>query len=206
MIDSFEMQKRYYTAQLEQFRTSPGLNEARIRDCEYYLDMLEDSGSPSEFMKRIQQTGNMVSTAKAEGIDRCENRAFIFEKLGESGKAEEERLRLALIRSAETHIELSEKLEEFVRETKLAFNENKAITALGSVISGVFQLATDGAGSADEKRSLLNIKEYWKLMKEADPAASWEKIMSYPPYRDRIIFSDDHMAILEKKFREVCHG
>ena len=206
MIDSFEMQKRYFRAQLEQFRTKPELNGARIKDCEYYLEMLEESDRPLFKRKKVKETGNMVSTAKAEITDRYENRLFIFESLGAERKAHEDRLRLDIVRSAETHQDLSRKLEEFETETKLSFNENKAITALGSVISAVFQLATDGVGSGDETRSLANLKEFWRIMTEADPDASWEKIMTYKPYRDRIIYSDHQMQVLEKIFREVCHG
>jgi predicted RNase H-like nuclease (RuvC/YqgF family) len=206
MIDSFEMQKRYFTSQLKQFRTKPELNRARIKDCEYYLEMLEEAGTPAEFKKRIQQTGNMVSTAKAESYDRYDNRAFIYEELGQERKAEEDRLRLEIIESAGTHSELSQKLEEFEQNTKLSFNENKAINALGSIINALFHLNTDGAGSKDEERSLIRFQTYWKLMNEADPDVSWEKIMTYKPYRDRIIFTDEQMAVLEIKFMEVCDG
>ncbi len=58
MGDSFDMQKRYFTSQLKQFGTKPALNRARMKDCEYYLEMLEEAGSPGEFKTRIQQTGN----------------------------------------------------------------------------------------------------------------------------------------------------
>ncbi|MCK4504683.1 MAG: hypothetical protein KAW14_03635 [Candidatus Aegiribacteria sp.] len=206
MIDSFEMQKRYFTSQLKQFRTKPELNRARIKDCEYYLEMLEEAGTPAEFKKRIQQTGNMVSTSKAESYDRYDNRAFIYEELGQERKAEEDRRRLEIIESAETHAELSQKLEEFEQNTKLSFNENKAINALGSIINALFHLNTDGAGSKDEERSLIRFQTYWKLMNEADPDVSWKKIMTYKPYRDRIIFTDEQMAVLEKIFVEVCDG
>ncbi len=40
------------------------------------FEMLEEAGSPGEFKTRIQQTGNMVSTAKAESHDRYDNRCF----------------------------------------------------------------------------------------------------------------------------------
>ena len=206
MIDSFEMQKRYFTSQLKQFRTKPELNRARIKDCEYYLEMMEEAGSPAEFKNRIQQTGNMISTAKAESYDRYDNRAFIYEKLEQERKAEEDRLRLEIIESTETHSELSQKLEEFEQKTELSFNENKAISALGSIINALFHLNTDAAGSADEERSLKKFQAYWKLMNEADPDISWKKIMSYKPYRDRIIFTDEQMEVLEKRFVEVCDG
>ena len=155
MSNSFEMQKRYFTSQLKQFGTKPELNRARIKDCEYYLDMLEEAGSPGEFKIRIQQTGNMVSTAKAESFDRFNNRAFIYEELEQEKKAEEDRLRLEIIESAETHTELSQKLEEFEQNTKLSFNENKAINALGSIMNAIFHLQTDAKGSGDEERSLV---------------------------------------------------
>lgn len=206
MIDSFEMQKRYFTSQLKQFRTKPELNRARIKDCEYYLEMMEKAGSPAEFKRRVQQTGNMVSASKAEGFDRYDNRAFIYEKLEHERKAEEDRLRLEIIESAATHNELSQKLEEFEQNAKLSFNENKAINSVNSIISALFHLNTDGAGSNDKERSLINFQTYWKLVKEADRDVSWEKIMTYKPYRDRIIFTDEQMAAIEKKFREVCDG
>ncbi len=206
MDNSFEMQKRYFTSQLKQFGTEPALNRARIKDCEYYLDMLEEAGSPDEFKTRIQQTGNMVSTAKAESSDRYNNRAFIYEELEQEKKAEEDRLRLEIIESAENHTELSQKLEDFEQNTKLSFNENKAITSLGSVINSIFHLHTDAKGSGDEERSLVKFHAYWKLMKEADPNVSWERIVSYKPYRDRLIFTDEQLTVLEKVFREVCDG
>lgn len=206
MENSFEMQRRYFTSQLSQFRTKPALNRSRITDCEYYLEMLEEAGSPSEFKKKIQQTGNMVSTAKAESCDRYDNRAFTYEELGQERKAEEDRLRLEIVESSETHSELSQKLEEFEQNTELSFNENKAINAMNSIINALFHLNTDGAGSNDEERSLIKFQTYWKLMNEADPDVSWEKIMTYKPYRDRIIFTDEQMAALERKFREVCDG
>ena len=206
MGDSFEMQKRYFTSQLKQFGTEPALNRARMKDCEYYIEMLEESGSPAEFKKRIQQTGNMISAAKAESFDRYDNRAFIYEKLGQERKAEEDRLRLEIIESSENHTELSQKLEDFEQNTELSFNENKAINSLGSIINAIFHLHTDAEGSGDEERSLVKFNAYWKLMKEADPNVSWEKIISYKPYRDRIIFTDEQLAVLEKIFREVCDG
>ncbi|MEN8210046.1 MAG: hypothetical protein ABFR50_12430, partial [Candidatus Fermentibacteria bacterium] len=104
------------------------------------------------------------------------------------------------------HTDLSQKLEEFERNTELSFNENKAITSLGSVINAVFHLNTDAKGSGDEERSRVKFHTYWKLMKEADPNVSWEKIVSYKPYRDRIIFTDEQLTVLEKVFREVCDG
>ncbi len=206
MIDSFEMQKRYFTSQLKQLRSKPELNRARIEDCEFFLKMLEEAGSPAAFLKRIQQSGNMVSTAKAESTDRYGNRAFIYSELGQKNNAEEDARRLKKIESAETHADLSRILENFEQSTKLAFNENKAINCVNSIISAIFHLQTDGTGSNDEERSLTKFQSYWKLMKEADPDVSWEKLMTYQPYRDRIIFTDEQMAVLRRKFLEVCDG
>jgi hypothetical protein len=205
-IDSFEMQKRYFTVQLERFRVKPGLHRAMIRDCEHFLGMLEESGSLGAFKTRVQSTGNMVSTAKAKAHDTFSNRAFVYESLGHHRKAEEDRQRLKVIEAARTHAELSEKLQDFQRNNGDGLNENKALGALGTVVKALFHLCTDGTGSQDEKRSLGLLQEYWRQFTEADPNASWEKIMTHRPYRDRIPFTDRQMAFLEKKFREVSHG
>ncbi len=206
MIDSFEMQKRYFTAQLERFRLRPELHEASIKDCEYYLQMLEETGSPAAFKRKVQQTGNMLSAGKANAVDRYRNRALVYDVLGHEKKALEDRQRLEVIGSATTHAELSSLLEEFEGKTLLGRNENLALNALGSVVSSLFQLCTDPPGSKDRQRNLAVFKEYWKQMREADPEVSWEKIMTHKPYRDRLPLTDFQMSFLGNVFREVCHG
>lgn len=206
MSDSFEMQKRYFTSRLERYRIEPALNSAKIRDCEYYLEMLEKAGSLGRFMEMIRETGNMVSTAKAEIHDRYVNRAFIYQQLGQERKAEADRRRLELVDAASSHQELAQSLEDFEGKNKLEYMENQAIMAVGSIIKAVFHLATDPPGSAARTRNLANLEAYWKLFSEADTEASWERLISYAPYRDRIIFTDEQLALLEPVFREVHHG
>lgn len=206
MSDSFEMQRRYFTSQLERFSTNAALNRAKIQDCEHHLEVLEESGSLGRFMEMIRETGNMVSTAKAEISDRYGNRAFIYQRLGQERKAEADRLRLELVEAASTHQELAQSLEDFERESRLEFMENQAIMAVGSIIRAVFHLATDPPGSAARTRNLANLDTYWKLLEEADPEASWERLLSYAPYRDRIIFTDEELALLEPVFREAHNG
>lgn len=206
MIDSFEMQKRYFTAQLEKYREKPGLHLAAIADCEYYLEMLEETGSPGAFKRKVQQTGNMLSSGKANATDRYRNRALVYDVLGHEKKAMEDRQRLEVIESATSHAELSSRLEEFEEKAEMGRNENLALNALGSVMKSLFQLCTDMPGSKDQQRDLAMFSEYWKQMREADPEVSWKRIMTHKPYRDRLPFTDFQMSFLEKTFREVCHG
>lgn len=206
MIDNFEMQRRYFTVQLEKFGKKPELHRAMIRDCEHYLKMLEETGSAGAFARKIQQTGNMVSTAKANVRDRYENRMVIYEKLNRDKKVLEDRLRLEIVESAQTHGELTVKIEEFERETKLAFNENKALNSFNLMMHALFQLCVEPPGSNGEGRELANFRQYWGELKEADPEVSWEKIMTHNAYRDRIPFTDAQMAFLGAGFREVSCG
>ena len=206
MSDTFGMQRRYFTTLLDQYRSAPALNRAKIRDCEHYIEMLEEAGSLSRFMEVIRETGNMVSTAKAEIHDRYVNRVFIYQQLGQERKAEADRRRLELTEAASTHQELAQSLEDFEEKNKLEYMENQAIMAVGSLIKAVFHLATDPPGSAARTRNLANLEAYWKLFSEADTEASWERLLSYAPYRDRIIFTDAQLTLLEPVFREANHG
>ncbi|MBN2586856.1 MAG: hypothetical protein JXR55_06150, partial [Candidatus Fermentibacteraceae bacterium] len=149
---------------------------------------------------------NMVSSSKAEALDRYRNRAAVYDALGQERKAAEDRQRMDVIQSARTHGELAEKLTVYEESTVTAYAENKAMNALGSVIEALFHLCTDPPGSGAEERSKAKFAAYWVQMKEADPDVSWQKIMDYPAYRDRVIFTESQMAVLEKKFREVHHG
>lgn len=205
-MDTFEMQKRYFTAQLERYRLKPELHAAAIADCEHYLEVLEECGSPGAFKRHVQQTGNMLSSGKANAIDRYRNRCLVYSVLGHVQKEAEDRQRIALIEGASTQAELSSLLNEFEDNASLGFQENLALNALGSVVSSLFQLCTDPPGSKDMARDLAVFNEYWKQMKSADPSVTWEKIMTHKPYRDRIPFTDGQMGSLEGVFREVCGG
>jgi hypothetical protein len=206
MLDPMELQQRYFTAQLERFRNRPGLHRALIEDCEYYLEMLEDAGSPAAFKALVQQTGNMLSTAKANAEDRCSNRAHIYHKLGHHRKVEEDRQRQSIIEEARTHAELFENLEAFERETTLGRMENQALGALGPMMDALFHLCTDRPGGTDHDRSMTKLNEYMKQLTEADPDFTWQKLMTHRPYRDRLPFTDRQLAILENRFREVTNG
>jgi hypothetical protein len=206
VTDTFSMQKRYFTSQLERFRTRPSLHRELIRDCEYYLEMLEEAGTPEAFLTRVRKTGNMLSTPKAQACDRYRNRAAIYDALGQARKAREDRDRVQTVERAGTHVELSSMLEEFETTTIEGYDEDRAMNALSSVMSALFHLCTDGASSGDRERSLAKFRAYWSQMLDADPDVCWERMVSYPAYRDRIVFTDDQLKVLEAVFKEVTDG
>ena len=201
-----ELQRRYFTVQLERFGIKPGLHRAQIEDCHFCLKMLGEAGSPGAFMARIQQTGNMVSSAKANAADRYANRANIHDMLGHEGKAEEDRQRLSVIGSAQTHAELNAKLEEFEASASMGMNENRAINAVVPMVEALFHLCTDNPGGNDQNRSLVKFREYRRQLVEADPGFAWHRLMTHRPYRDLLPFTDRQMAFLEEKFTEFTDG
>ena len=206
MPDPMEMQRRYFAARLQRMRTAPGLNRDAIADAERHLAMLEEAGSLDRFMDRVKAEGNMVSTSKAEASDRIRNRRRIYEVLGQARKVEMEDLRLATVEAAATHQELAASLEALETGSSLEYSENAAIAAVGSLIQALFHLATDPPGSDSRRRNLTNLRSYWDLLTQSDPDASWERLTSYPPYRDRIIFTDAQLETLRPVFEEARRG
>ncbi len=207
MRDAFEAQKRYFQVQIDQARGRPGLHKNRIQDCQHYLKALDETGSPAAFKSYVQQTGNMLSTGKAEARDRYENRLYLYEKLGSEKKAEADRMRLQAIESANSHQELAQGLETIENKARpLEQQENKAVMAASHVMKAVFHLATDPPGSEARKRSIANLNEYWKQLNEADPDMTWNKLVSYPPYRNRMIFTEAQLEVLKNVIREVKDG
>lgn len=207
MDNLLNAQKRYFQVQLDRCRKRPALHKHKIADCEQYLKVLNDSGSLAAFAKYVEETGNMVSSARAEALDRCANRLFLYEKLGLRHRAGAEKLRFAAAEQAKAHRELGEGLTAAEEKAgALEHRESRAILAAVHVVRDLFHLATDPEGSDARKRSLAGFKEYLKQLKEADPEFSWSKLTTYPPYRDRISFSDSQLASLEKTYREVQHG
>ncbi len=204
MSDSFQKQKRYFEVQIERFNKKPYLHKNLMEDCRHYLRVLDETGSPAAFKRYVQQNDNMVSTGKAEIKDRYQNRLKLYEKLGSQKKVQADELRLQAVESANTHQEVFQKLEEVEKQTHpLEQQENKAIMTVAQIMKAVFHLATDPADSEGRKKSMRNLNEYWRLFKEADPEASWEKLVSYGPYRNRMVFTDAQLKELKKIFEEV---
>ncbi|MBN2079004.1 MAG: hypothetical protein JW838_08555 [Spirochaetes bacterium] len=207
MGDAFEAQKRYFQIQIERAGARPGLHKNAVADCRLYLKALEETGSPAAFREYVQRTGNMLSSGKAEVKDRYENRLALYEALGSEKKARADRMRLAVIDEAKTHRELAQKLEEVEEKARpLEMAENRAIMAASQVMESLFHLATDPPGSGARERSLVNLREYWRQLKEADPGITFERLVSYPPYRNRMIFTDAQIARLGKVLKEVKDG
>ncbi|MFP4365115.1 MAG: hypothetical protein ACLFR1_14730 [Spirochaetia bacterium] len=207
MGDSFEAQKHYFQVQIEQAKDKPYLHKNIIEDCKHYLQILEETGSPAAFKKHVQKTGNMLSSGKANVRDRYENRLALYQTLGSQKKAEADKIRLQVIDEASTHQELAQALEDIEASTRpLEQQENKATMAASQIIKAVFHLATDPPGSEAERRSATNFREYWKQLKEADPEISWEKLTTYRPYRNRMIFTDKQLSALKQVFQEVQNG
>ncbi len=209
MGDAFEAQKRYFQVQIEKAGGRPGLHKNIAADCRHYLKALEEAGSPAAFREYVQRTGNMLSAGKAEVKDRYENRLALYEALGSEKKARADRMRLAVIDESRTrtHGELAQKLEVVEEKTHpLEMAENRAIMAASRVMMALFHLATDPPGSGARERSLVNLKEYWRQLKEADPEITFERLVSYPPYRNRMIFTDAQIARLGKALKEVQDG
>ncbi len=207
MGDAFEAQKRYFQIQIERAGGRPGIHKNLIADCRHYLKALEEAGSPAAFKEYVQRTGNMLSAGRAEVKDRYENRLALYDALGLEKKARADRMRLAVIDEAKTHRELAQKLEEIEEQTHpLEMAENRAIMAASRVMMALFHLATDPPGSGARKRSLVNLKEYWGQLKDADPGITFERLVSYPPYRNRMIFTDAQIARLGNVLKEVKDG
>jgi len=206
VTDPMELQRRYFTAQLERFGIIPHLHRAQIEDCHQYLEMLEEAGSPGSFMELVKQTGNMVSSAKANAADRYANRAHVYDMLGHEGRAEEDRQRLSVIEAAETHADLSRRLEEFEANASLGRNEDRAINAVVPMVEALFHLCTDNPGGKDQNRSLVKFREYGRQIREADPGFTWHRLMTHRPYRDLLPFTDRQMAFLEEKYTEFADG
>jgi hypothetical protein len=207
MEDSFAAQKRYFQIQIDRCQNVPHLHKNKIKDCTHYLKVLAETGSPAAFKKYVQQSGNMLSTAKAEARDRYENRSLIYRKLGLKKKEIADDLRLKAIDQAQTHQQLARELENIENKAQpLEQEENKAIMAATRIVQALFHLATDPPGSKARQLSASNFHEYWKQIREADPEISWNKLTTYPPYRSRMIFTGAQLDVLKQVFEEVTHG
>jgi hypothetical protein len=147
-------------------------------------------------MNFVNQNGNMLSSTKAEILDRYENRAFLYIKLNMKRKHQAQLERIQIIKNAKTHSELSTTMYSFETETILEFNENKAISLVLNLVRTLFEMSIYPDGTVETREIAVKMKDLWCQLKEIDSEICWDIIRSYPPYRNRMIFTDAQLDLL----------
>lgn len=201
-------QRRYFEIRLEQCRQTPAHCPEQIRVYESYLQMVDSCSSAAEFLEKVKGTGQMYDVAQAEATDQREGLRQIAEQTGQVRKTKAHSLVIDAIAASGSHADMHTRVTESNDAAMEIINaENAAIMQLGSLFQGLLEYICESneVGGKDDLRK-NKVQVYWNQMKEHDPELTWERILTYPPYRGRLPYSDAHLAILKNYMEEALNG
>jgi len=202
MVDLMKEQKLYLEARLRECETSSELNKNQIAEYRKYLDLLASSKDADGYADRIAATGDMFTLSQAEQLDHYENSRRIKELFGDEQGAAAEGVRIDAVQHATGHTDLYDK----VTATATSANDmiamsQQAVEQVMNLFTALVIFHTSCAGRKAEKKA--GVVSAWNRLKSLDPEITFEKIMSYPPYRSVLPFDDGRLGKMKDWLGEV---
>lgn len=194
---------RYLELRLAECQTRPELNQNQIAAYQYFLDMARASTDGDDYTRRIRETGNMFQLARAESLDRYHNLIRIHQMVQDDRKVNGDVLSYNAAREAQNHQDLNTRMTEAA--TTAQQWTRAGMQSVGQVRSVLCELVDWALETKPEMKpsKLAMLQHSWGLLKQSDPECTWEKLISYPPYRQRIPFDDARLAQLGVWFKEA---
>lgn len=202
MSDLMNEQKRYLEARLKSCMTKPELNKNQIPEYRKYLDMLASSKDANEYADNIASSGDMFSISQAEQLDCYENLLKIRRLFGDKHGASAEEMRISAARNSTSHMDLYEKMKAASDKASDIINTSRQTVehVMNLFIALVAYKTGCTARKASKKSAARNI---WDKLKSLDPEISFEKLVSYPPYRSVLVFDDERIHNMKAWLQEV---
>jgi len=191
---------RYLERRLARCWERPDLHRYQIAAYQHLLLLARRAKDWREYDRALERSGGLFSLVQAEHIDRHDNarrraRALqddvAFDHARRAGEAAAEGTDMETLRRRGTEVEA---VAEREREGAAAARE-----AVGDLLAAI-------VGFACERRPELRVehaarvRRIWARITGLDPACTWEKLASYPPYRQRIPFDLPRIAQMRDLF------
>ncbi|MBP7737805.1 MAG: hypothetical protein KA369_17615 [Spirochaetes bacterium] len=187
----------YLAARLAEGDRRPDLHKNISSVYQAYLKIIRER--PQDYAAEV---GDMFAVPRAEQLDRSENFRSLYERLkhGERVKAYGERKRA--VEGSTGYGDLYANMEEARRKTEeLLPVEDRRRDLLqefmAALVSWRVAIPKNKAGSRN------SVLAAWEKLKELDPDLSWERLRSWPPYRNCLYHNDEQLSLLERWFGEA---
>lgn len=202
MSDLMKEQKLYLEARLRECETKPELNRNQIAEYRNYLDMLASSKNAAEYADAIASSGDMFSLSQAEQLDRYENSQKIKKIFGDEKGASAEQIRIDAVKQSTGHADLYTQISGVSDSVNERISVSRqAVEQVMNLIGALVYYGTACASRKSERKT--GVLGVWNNLASMDPDITFDKIISYPPYRSVIPFDDARIRRIESWLKEV---
>ncbi|MBN2159375.1 MAG: hypothetical protein JW807_08255 [Spirochaetes bacterium] len=202
MADLMKEQKQYLEARLRECETAPELNKNQIAEYHNYLELLASSKDAAEYADRVAAAGDMFSVSLAEQADRYENGLKIKELFGDEAGAAAERIMIDAVNKSTGHTELYNAVAgASARRNDMINASRQAVEQVLNLFTALVHYRTACASRKKGKKS--DVRAVWDKLKSLDPDVTYEKIVSYPPYRSVLPPGDERLRLMGTWLKEA---
>jgi len=202
-VDLLEESIRYLELRLAECQARPELHQNQIAAYQYFLEMGRASSDGDDYTRRIRETGNMFQLARAESMDRNHNLVRIHQTMQDDRKVNGDLVGYHAARDSQSHEDFNNRMTA-AASTAQQWTQ-AGMQSVGQVRSLFCDLVDWALESKPEVKpsKLATLQHSWGMLRQADPECTWEKLCSFPPYRQRIPFDDARLAQLGVWFKEA---
>jgi hypothetical protein len=197
MSDEISNAEKYLEARLAECLGRPELHKNTSDVYNNYLKIIRER--PQDY---VREAGDMFPVMKGEQLDRNENYLMLYKKFSQKERVEAYTIRAKAVRESTGYGDFYTKNGQAQKETEhLIGLEYKKRELLADIMRRIisWKVALD-AEKGSCKTKVLGL---WKSLLELDPDLNWQKLSSFPPYRNSIYYNNGQMSMLENWFREI---
>ncbi len=187
-----ERHTRYLELRLAQCEARPGLHQHQIPVLRELIALASSGVTPAEYNRRAH---HLFGLTRAELLDRYDNQQRVFEALGDERMVRATKLSRTSA-DATNFAELGTFMARALGQASaVQLAATTAVDSLAPLVISLLHWATEGE---PRKRAALaeTIKGLWRAMQHNDPGCSWQRVCTYPPYRNRLPFRADGLALI----------
>lgn len=193
---------RYLESRLSACRAWPALHRHQIAAYERLLDLAHAVSDAASYYRELQARELTLVAVRAEWLDRYHGAACIHGALGDETQrgaaaarfhAGQQRDFLAAITAIEQ--------QSAARIAAARTSQDLLAPLLMSLLD--WRIEED---AGQRERRLGEVRGLWGVIQDADPGCTWERICSYPPYRNRIPFDDTGLTLLGDWLAQALAG
>jgi len=201
--DKLAQSIEYLEANLALCRGRPEIHANQIAAYSRYLEMARSSSSAQEYEQRVKADGDMFEVNRSLALDRYANSVRIHRMMGDDRALRAAFLGLRAAREATGHQDLDAKLTAATEEARPLNDAARATTGqIRDLLNNLLDWAMQANPSA-KAGHLASLRHNWEQVTSRDPDCTFDKLRTYPPYRRRIPFTDEKLALLGRWFEEA---
>lgn len=182
----------YLESRLSACRAWPELHRHQIEAYQRLLDLARGARDAADYHRELEARALALEVVRAEWLDRYHHAACIHDALGDEAQRRAAAARFHAGRQRDFLAAITATEQQYAATIAAA---RASQDALAPLLMSLLDWRLEDDADLRERR-LGEIRGLWGVIQEGDAGCTWQRICSYPPYRNRIPFDDTGLALL----------